>query len=111
MSGSGNKQRKKKGDRRTEVKRFTFFSFQYGLRLNLNLIGIFPELLGLRTPSYWCHNSSLAWFWSVRYRAFTFKSINQPRALDQLIGNQNQNLDLPQQLGSATHLEYVTFLH
>lgn len=93
------------------MKRFTFFSFQYGLRLNLNLIGIFPELLGLRTPSYWCHNSSLAWFWSVRYRAFTFKSINQPRALDQLIGNQNQNLDLPQQLGSATHLEYVTFLH
>lgn len=109
MSGSGNKQRNKKGDRRTEVKRLTFLSFQYGLRLHLNLnqIGIFPELLGLRTPSYWCHNSSLAWFWSVRYRAFTFKSINQPRALDQLIGN--QNLDLPQQLGSATHLEYVTW--
>lgn len=49
-------QRKKKEDRRTEVKRLTFLSSQYGLRLHLN-----------------------------------------------------QNLDLPQQLGSATHLEYVTW--
>lgn len=51
-------QRKKKGDRRTEVKRLTFLSFQYGLRLHLN---------------------------------------------------QNLEMDLPQQLGSATHLEYVTW--
>lgn len=52
------------------------------------------------------NRSSLAWFWSVPLPSFHFQ-INQPRALDQLIGN--LNLDLPHKLGSATHLEYLTW--
>lgn len=41
--------------------------------------------------------------------AFTFTSINQLHALYQLIGDKNLNLDLPQQKGFATHLEYVAW--
>lgn len=52
-------QRKIKEDRRTEVKRLTFLSNQYGLRLHLNLD--LPPQLGPATHLEYVTRSDLAW--------------------------------------------------
>ncbi|KAJ4949739.1 hypothetical protein NE237_015817 [Protea cynaroides] len=56
-------QRKKKGDRRTEVKQLTFLSFQYGLRLHLNknLNLDLPQKFGSATHLEYVTWSDLAW--------------------------------------------------